>query len=251
MDKKELATSFKLYKESLGDVRPKIKQEKKASAEKGQFRVFYWQPWEYILVLESDEEKVKAIPFTVFCDLTTCNIRMEIKGKIYAPLPFIVQISREVVESESVPIWTIKEENIEKITKHVEKSVKWSANWHKREFLKLVKKRYEKLESDQETKVVKFKASVFQKYQDKLQPFKLAAKESGSLRGKNWFGVVEGDKVVIYLPKEFEDKNIRLKLFEDVVYEGIAKEKLILEGLPDYPSHSYLEENLYVEVLED
>jgi hypothetical protein len=53
------------------------------------------------------------------------------------------------------------------------------------------------------------------------------------------------------LPAEYEDKKVRIKFFEDVIYEGPANTKVVLENLPDLPSHEYLEEDLHVEVLGD
>jgi hypothetical protein len=62
---------------------------------------------------------------------------------------------------------------------------------------------------------------------------------------------VEEGKVVIYLPAEYEGKKVRIKFFEDVIYEGTASTKVVLENLPDLPSYEYLEEHLHVEVLGD
>ncbi|WP_448583570.1 hypothetical protein [Thermocrinis sp.] len=266
MDRKELAVSLKLYKKCLGNTRLSVSEDKRVPVEKGQFRVLLWEPWEYILVVDMEEEGlVHAVPFTVFCDLSTSRLRLKIKDKIYAPLPFVVYLRKEIVEKESVLIKKLKDENIEVILQNVRRSPKWSANRYKREFLKLVWKRYEDLSlssviythilreqiSQPEEIIVKLPQYILQKYQTQLQSFQLAAMESRALKGRNWVGVVEKNKAVLYLQEDLEGKKIRVKLFDEVLYEGIGMEKIILENLPDYPSHAYLEEYLNVEIWED
>ncbi|MCI4455049.1 MAG: hypothetical protein JHC25_08955 [Thermodesulfobacterium sp.] len=147
---KELNASLKLYKDSLGTERYKVKPEKRVPVEVGQIRVLFWMPNEYVLVYHiEDSGLVHATPLTVWVSLTTCGIKIHlpeyVKGfpKLYAPLPFHVYIRREILEEEGVPVYKVRPETIEKVLKTVDRSPTWSAIKPIREFLKLVWKRYE------------------------------------------------------------------------------------------------------------
>jgi hypothetical protein len=262
----ELKMSLKLYKGSLGEERLKVKEDKRQPVEIGQVRVLFWMPNEYVLIYHiEDEGLVHAVPLTVWVSLTTCSLRLHIKDRIFAPLPFVVYLRKEILEQESYPIAVVRQETIEKVLRAVDRSPTWSAIKPKREFLKLVWKRYEDItlsslfythiqrEKQEETTrglVIQLLPYVIQKYIHQLQAYQRAA-QTNALKGKNWFGVVEEGKVVIYLPAEYEGKKVRIKFFEDVIYEGTASTKVVLENLPDLPSHEYLEEHLHVEVLGD
>jgi len=143
-NKEELKASLKLYKESLGKERLKVKEDKRQSVEIGQIRVFFWMPNEYVLIYHiEDEGLVHAVPLTVWVSLTTCSLRLHIKDRIFAPLPFVVYLRKEILEQESYPIAMVSQETIEKVLRAVDRSPTWSAIKPKREFLKLVWKRYE------------------------------------------------------------------------------------------------------------
>jgi len=79
----------------------------------------------------------------VWVSLTTCSLRLHIKDRIFAPLPFVVYLRKEILEQESYPIAVVRQETIEKVLRAVDRSPTWSAIRPKREFLKLVWKRYE------------------------------------------------------------------------------------------------------------
>jgi hypothetical protein len=266
LDIKELKASLKFYKDSLGTERLKVKESARIPVQVGQIRVLFWMPEEYVLIFHiEDEGLVHAVPLTVWVSLTTCSLRLHIKNRIFAPLPFVVYIRKEILEQESYPIAVVRQETIEKVLRAVHRSPTWSAIKPIRDFLKLVWKRYEDItlsslfythilrEGKEETikgLVIQLLPYVVQKYIHQLQAYQRAA-QTKALKGKNWFGVVEEGKVVIYLPEEYEDKKVRIKFFEDVIYEGTASTKVVLEDLPDLPSHEYLEEDLHVEVLGD
>jgi hypothetical protein len=266
LDIKELKASLKFYKDSLGTERLKVKQSARVPVQVGQIRVLFWMPEEYVLIFHiEDEGLVHAVPLTVWVSLTTCSLRLHIKNRIFAPLPFLVYIRKEILEQESYPIAVVRQETIEKVLRAVHRSPTWSAIKPIRDFLKLVWKRYEDItlsslfythiqrEKQEETTkglVIQLLPYVVQKYIHQLQAYQRAA-QTKALKGKNWFGVVEEGKVVIYLPAEYEGKKVRIKFFEDVIYEGTASTKVVLENLPDLPSHEYLEEDLHVEVLGD
>jgi hypothetical protein len=140
----ELKMSLKLYKESLGEERLKVKEDKRQPVEIGQVRVLFWMPNEYVLIYHiEDEGLVHAVPLTVWVSLTTCSLRLHIKDRIFAPLPFVVYLRKEILEQESYPIAVVRQETIEKVLRAVDRSPTWSAIKPKREFLKLVWKRYE------------------------------------------------------------------------------------------------------------
>jgi hypothetical protein len=266
LDIKELKASLKFYKDSLGTERLKVKESARIPVQVGQIRVLFWMPEEYVLIFHiEDEGLVHAVPLTVWVSLTTCSLRLHIKNRIFAPLPFVVYIRKEILEQESYPIAVVRQETIEKVLRAVHRSPTWSAIKPIRDFLKLVWKRYEDItlsslfythilrEGKEETikgLVIQLLPYVVQKYIHQLQAYQRAA-QTKALKGKNWFGVVEEGKVVIYLPEEYEGKKVRIKFFEDVIYEGTASTKVVLEDLPDLPSHEYLEEDLHVEVLGD
>jgi hypothetical protein len=266
LDIKELKASLKFYKDSLGTEKLKVKESAMVPVQVGQIRVLFWMPEEYVLIFHiEDEGLVHAVPLTVWVSLTTCSLRLHIKNRIFAPLPFLVYIRKEILEQESYPIAVVRQETIEKVLRAVDRSPTWSAIKPKREFLKLVWKRYEDItlsslfythiqreKQEEATKglVIQLLPYVIQKYIHQLQAYQRAA-QIKALKGKNWFGVVEEGKVVIYLPAEYDGKKVRIKFFEDVIYEGTASTKVVLENLPNLPSHEYLEEHLHVEVLGD
>ncbi len=265
----ELNRSLKLYRDSLGQERLKVKESARLAVKEGQIRVLFWMPEEYVLVVNVEEEGlVHGIPLTVWVDLTTVPTKLYIKDKVFAPLPFIVYLRKGILEEESVPIAVVKEETVEKLLKAVEKSPTWSAIRQKREFLKLVWQRYQELtigsilythiqreekvkKEKQKAIIVSFLTSLYERHYQELQAYQRAAK-TNALKGNNWLGVVEEGKAFIYLPQEYEGKRIRIKLFDSVIYEGEGTSKLIIENLPtELKSYEYLKEYLHVEILGD
>jgi hypothetical protein len=144
LDIKQLKASLKLYKDSLGSERLKVKESARVPVQVGQIRVLFWMPEEYVLIFHiEDEGLVHAVPLTEWVSLTTCSIRIHIRHYTFAPLPFIVYLRKEILEQESYPIAIVRQETIEKVLKDVDMSPTWSAIKQIRDFLKLVWKRYE------------------------------------------------------------------------------------------------------------
>jgi hypothetical protein len=144
LDIKQLKASLKLYKDSLGSERLKVKESARVPVQVGQIRVLFWMPEEYVLIFHiEDEGLVHAVPLTEWVSLTTCSIRIHIRHYTFAPLPFIVYLRKEILEQESYPIAIVRQETIEKVLKDVDMSPTWSAIKPIRDFLKLVWKRYE------------------------------------------------------------------------------------------------------------
>ncbi len=146
IDKEQLKASLRNYKKALGDERLKVRADRRVSPEVGQIRVLFWMPEEYVLVFHvEDDGLVHAVPLTEWVSLTTCSLRLHVRHYTWAPLPFVVYLRKEVLEEESYPIALVRPETIEKVLRSVERSPTWSAWRPKREFLKLVWKRYEGL----------------------------------------------------------------------------------------------------------
>ena len=147
---KDLAISLKLYKQSLGKQRLIVEESKRVPVEKGQFRVLLWEPWEYIMIFHVEEDGlVHAVPFTIWTDLTTSGLRLKLhwlkRDRLFAPLPFMVYLRKEIVERESLLVAKLKEETVSTVLKNVRRTPKYSTDKHQRAFLKLVWKRYEDL----------------------------------------------------------------------------------------------------------
>ncbi len=146
IDKEQLKASLRLYKESLGDERLKVRADRRVSPEVGQIRVLFWMPEEYVLIYHiEDDGLVHAVPLTEWVSLTTCSLRLHVRHYTWAPLPFVVYLRKEVLEEESYPIALVRPETIEAVLRSVDRSPTWSAWRPVREFLKLVWKRYEEL----------------------------------------------------------------------------------------------------------
>jgi hypothetical protein len=141
---RDLKVSLKLYKDSLGSERLKVKESARVPVQIGQIRVLFWMPEEYVLIFHvEDEGLVHVVPLTEWVNLTTCSIRIHIRHYTFAPLPFVVYLRKELLEQESYPIAIVRQETIEKVLKDVDMSPTWSAIKPIRDFLKLVWKRYE------------------------------------------------------------------------------------------------------------
>jgi hypothetical protein len=145
-DREQLKMSLKLYKDSLGEERLKVREDKRLPVEVGQIRIFFWMPNEYVLIYHvEDDGLVHAVPLTEWVSLTTCSLRVHVRNYTWAPLPFHVYLRKEVVEEESYPIALVRPETVEAVLRSVERSPTWSAWRPKREFLRLVWKRWEGL----------------------------------------------------------------------------------------------------------
>jgi hypothetical protein len=76
---KELKASLKLYKESLGPERYKVKESARVPVAVGQIRNLFWSPNEYVLIYHiEDSGLVHAVPLTVWVSLTTCSIKIHL-----------------------------------------------------------------------------------------------------------------------------------------------------------------------------
>ncbi|WP_448588000.1 hypothetical protein [Thermocrinis sp.] len=251
-----------LYKRSLGKEKLEVSQEERVKVEEGQIRIFLWSPWEYVLVGERVEEGLfECYPLTLLLELTTTSIRIKHKNKTYAPLPFHVYIREEILENESILEGKIPTQWLEDVKKSVEWATLNPYNRYKREFIKLVWERFKDLslssviythiKREQEEPagvVIALSDHLSQKLIEKLGAYSLAAKGTKYLKGSGWYGVVEEDKLTIYLPQDVLGKSIRIRFMEEVVYEGVGQEKVVLENLPTLPDYEPLEGLIDVEI---
>ncbi|MFZ8859461.1 MAG: hypothetical protein ACO2PP_03030, partial [Thermocrinis sp.] len=77
LNKEELKMSLKLYKDSLGPERYKVKPSARVPVEVGQLRNLFRSPNEYVLVYHIEKDGlVHAVPLTVWVSLTTCSTKI-------------------------------------------------------------------------------------------------------------------------------------------------------------------------------
>ncbi len=144
----DLKFSLKLYKDSLGDEMLKVKKEAQVPPAFGQIRLLFWMPEEYFLIYHiEDSGLVHVVPMTSWVRLSTVPLRVVIdeRGTELKPLPFYAYLREELVLNHSYPLTTATEAVVKAVIRAVEHSPTWSALRPKREFLKLVWKRWEKL----------------------------------------------------------------------------------------------------------
>ena len=146
MEKEKL---LKLYKSLVSNEKFKVKEEKRVPVEVGQVRVLFWVPEEYVLVYDVEESGlVHAVPLTIWTDLTTTSLRIRLRSsldnsqKTLAPLPFYVYLRREVLEQESLPIYIVREDTVEKVLRALERAPVRTAIKPSWRFIKLVWRRY-------------------------------------------------------------------------------------------------------------
>ena len=141
----ELKGLLKTYKGLISDERLKVRQEERIACDVGQVRLLFWIPEEYVLVYHVEEEGlVHAVPLTIWTELTTTTLRIRISSidgyKVLSPLPFCVYLRKEILEEESIPIYVVRKDTVEKVLKAVDRSPLGSGVY--REFVELVWKRY-------------------------------------------------------------------------------------------------------------
>ncbi len=144
---KRLREDLQRYKERYSLGFQTIENEKKRKpVEVYQIRELLTSPKEYVIIYHiEDTGLVHAIPLTEFVSLTPSNLRIYIKDLIFAPLPFHVYITQEVLEKISRPVAKVKQETIDKVLENVEKLPTSSNIKPVNEFIELVWKKYEKL----------------------------------------------------------------------------------------------------------
>ncbi|GAB6065982.1 hypothetical protein JCM9492_10740 [Aquifex pyrophilus] len=231
----------------------------------GEVRLFLTDPPEWFLVINKEGELYTIVPLTSFVQLAITNKKPPViswKKFSLVPLPFWVFGRKEILKKYSKPVFRINEKGLEKVREYVRTArTKGIGKWREK-FIKAVYKRYEDLnlssiaytilkeESEENEVIVQFPTLLAYRLTERPE-LRVAAQPQNYLRGENWLGVVEGNKLIIYLPEELIGKRVRITLRGELIYEGMGEERIIIENLPELPSYSFLEEELDVQVLRD
>ena len=246
---------YRNFLESLGD--EVLEAQDSEPPEPGQVRLYFLTPPEYVLVAERiSEDLFKIIPLTSYIQLAITNLYppvIEWRGLRLVPLPFEVYIARSLLEKHSKHVFRIRD--TEKVAEYVRTArTRGIGKWRE----KFIEKNIERwkdinlssivasvLQAEaEEVIVIKFPSHIC-----KVQELPLAAQSSGAFRGSNWIGVLEEGRLYMYLPEELEGKLIRIIYRGEVLYEGPASLRIILEDVPETLMN--LEEDINVQVLGD
>ena len=254
---------YRNYEKSLGKELIEVKEEERKPAEVGQVRLFFMTPPEFILVLKKDGDLNVIVPLTSYLQLAiTDRYPPLIKWKKFnlVPLPFWVYAHEKLLQKYSVPMFYLKT-GLEEIAKYVKEArTKGIGKWRE----KFIKKTYERFkdlsissilyeverEEARSGILVKFPTDLKKQIEERTE-LALAAQSTSYLKGENWLGVVEGDKLILYLPEDYIGKKVSISLRDKVIYEGIGEEVITIEDIPRVASYTFLEEELRVQVLGD
>ncbi len=255
---------YKNYEKSIGKEIIEVKEENRKPPQEGQVRLFFMTPPEYALIMKLEGNLCICVPLTSYIHLTITNIYpplVEWRDKVFSPLPFWVYINSKLVEKYSVPVFKLNKD-IDKITEYVKKArTKGIGKWREK-FIKKVAERFKdfnlssliyeviKEEMMEEGIVISFPKDLKEELTQR-EELLLAAKPLESYRGKNWLGVVEEGRLVIYLSENIIGKRVKISLRGKVIFEGKAPVKLIVEDIPRGISYSFLEGELDVQVFPD
>jgi len=264
MKKSLQETLYRNYLSSLGDELVEVKEEERKPSEAGQVRLFFMTPPEFVLVIKKEEDLSLIVPLTSYIQLAITDRYPPVvrwNGYNLVPLPFWVYANDKLLEKYSVPVFKLRE--LDQIREYVKTArTKGIGEWREK-FIRKTAERFQDLnlssllyevirEEDEGThqKVIKLPESIVRRLESR-EDLRLAAEPKSALRGENWTGVVEGGRLTLYLPKGYAGKRIKITLGQETLYEGEATERVIIEGLPDIHSFSFLEEELDVQLLGD
>jgi len=258
-------TLYNSYIEELGEGLMEVAERKPAKI--GQVRLFLSEPPEWILIAEDlGRDLFIAIPLTSYIQLAITDRYPPVirwRGINLVPLPFWIYINKDILEKFSEPAFNIK--NLEKIKDYVKKArTKGIGKWREK-FIKTVAERFKYIntlsvlkdveEAEREELIHKIiRIELTAQVLKWLAPYaeqRYAAKQKQALRGKNWLGIVEEGKLLIYVPKDFVGREIKVSIKGEEIYRGPAGKKIIIENLPNLSSYEILERELNVELFND
>jgi len=248
---------YEAYLKSLG--KEVIEVVERYPPEEGQVRLFFLTPPEWVLVVRRISAELFAlVPLTSYLQLAITDRYPPLvkwRGRNFVPLPLWFYSRREIIERFSKPVFRVEE--IEKIRDYVKSARTKGIGNYREKFIKKVAERFSDItlssmvwEVMEAEGRIKFPQDLAEELLER-EELQLAAKTGGYLKGKNWLGAVEGNRLILYLPENLIGKRIRIKLEGRILYEGLGLSRLILEDLPELPSYSFMEESLHVQILDD
>ena len=258
----------KIVKDREEKVPVPVPAEMREPVKEGQVReILFITPERCVITKEIEPDLFVVVPLTphlALCpkDGLAVAIKRKRDGKefIWGVIPSFAYIRREILENFSVVLDEMQEEDVIKILKFADTYDRKNLHSWKKRFLKLIMSRYaslmwasfikhvgvEKQEVGVVYKLPDFVVSKILSEQVALAP---AAQSKAVLEGKNWLGFVEEGKLVLYLPEDYEGKEVRIKYEQEVLFEGtLETPKLVIENLPKLNSYDFLEEKLNVEL---
>ena len=254
---------YRNYEESLGEELIEVKEEERKPSREGQVRLFFMTPPEFVLVLKKKGDLNVIVPLTSYLQLAITDKYPPLikwRGLNLVPLPFWVYVNEKLLQKYSVPVFKIRK--LDPIRDYVKTArTKGIGEWREK-FIRKTAERFRDLnissiiyevvreEEGKSGVVVKF-PTVLKEEIESRRELALAAQPTSYLRGSNWLGVVEEDKLILYLPEDYVGKKVAISLGDKVIYEGVGKQKIIIEDIPKVSSYTFLEEDLNVHVLGD
>jgi len=205
---------YRNYEKSLGKELIEVKEEERKEGEEGQVRLLFMTPPEFILVLKKDRDLNVAVPLTSYLQLAITDRYPPLikwRGLNLVPLPFWVYAHEKLLQKYSVPVFRIRS-GLEEIREYIKSArVKGIGKWRE----KFIKKTYERFkdlnlssiiyeigqEEARQGLVVKFPTDLKKQIEERTE-LALAAQPTSYLKGENWLGVVEEDKLILYLPED-------------------------------------------------
>lgn len=258
----------KIVKDREEKVPTRVPEELREEVKVGQVReLLFLTPERCIITEEIEPDLFVVVPLTPHIRLCPKSglalvVKRKTDGKefVWGVLPSYAYLRREVLENYSVVLDEVGNEDLKKIVAFVVDFDRKTLPAYKKRFLKLLMSRYadlmwasfikhvgvEKQEVGVVYKLPDFVVSKILSEQVALAP---AAQSKAVLEGKNWLGFVEEGKLVLYLPEDYEGKEVRIKYEQEVLFEGtLETPKLVIENLPKLNSYDFLEEKLNVEL---
>lgn len=254
---------YRNYEESLGDELIEVKEEERKPSEEGQVRLFFITPPEFVLVLKKENDLNIIVPLTSYLQLAiTDRYPPLIKWKGYnlVPLPFWVYANEKLLQKYSVPVFRIRD--LKAVREYVKTArTKGIGEWREK-FIGKTAERFKDISlssiiyevvREEETRsgiVIKFPTALREEIESRTE-LALAAQPTSYLKGNNWFGVVEENRLILYLSEDLVGKKILISLGHKEIYKGVGREIITVEDVPRASSYTFLEEELNVQVLGD
>ncbi|ADC88641.1 hypothetical protein Thal_0003 [Thermocrinis albus DSM 14484] len=252
---------------SIGDEVLEVPEESRISGKEGQIRLFLIDPPEYVLVLKRDLDLNIIVPLTPYFELLPEEapilvlegpapdhpfFRGDKARLVLKPLPFWVHVHEKILTRYStlINMHIVNEEVVGEIKEYIKLDIKSIKDKYVRKFVEKNLERWQDInwssilynvikgeEEEEISEIVVQAPEVF-----KEGSYALAA-DISALRGDNWLGVKEENKLVIYPARK--SAKIKVVYKDTIIYEGPFISKIVVEGIKDVPKD--IEEGLHVE----